>query len=80
MAFYTLAAVALSDVCQVQDLGDIWFVDDASGSAHIKPLREWWENLCNIGPLYGYYPYAGKTWLVVHEDQLEEANATFAGT
>ena len=64
----------------MQDLDDIWFADDASASAHIKTLQKWWENLCNIGPLYGYYPNARKTWLVVREDQLEEANATFAGT
>ena len=41
MAFYALATVPLSDACRVQDLGDVWFADDASASAHIQTLRKW---------------------------------------
>ena len=32
------------------------------------------------GPEYGYYPNAGKTWRIVKDRHLEEANLTFQGT
>ena len=80
MAFYALATVPLADACSVKDLNDVWFADDASASGWLRSLRVWWSNLCSIGPSYGYFPNAEKSWLVVHEDKLEEAQDVFADT
>ncbi len=39
-----------------------------------------WDRLAQLGPDYGYYPNAEKTWLIVKEDYLEEAKAKFNGS
>ena len=33
-----------------------------------------------IGPQYGYFPNASKTWMVVKKEKFEEAQAIFEGT
>ena len=43
-------------------------------------LRKWWDMLLEKGPAYGYFPKAAKTWLIVKEDKLEEAERMFKDT
>ena len=43
-------------------------------------LREWWSRLQDLGPLYGYYPNAAKTWLIVKPSFLSGAQQIFDGT
>ena len=38
------------------------------------------ERLVEIGPQYGYFPNASKTWMVVMKEKFEEAQAVFDGT
>ena len=74
MPFYALAIIPL-----IQRLPDLvkqaWYVDDASAYGALHGLRIWWDQL---GPLYGYYPNAKKTWLVVKPQHLEQAHQVFA--
>ena len=43
-------------------------------------LREWWEKITTIGPSYGYYANATKTWLVVNDTYIASATSAFLGT
>jgi len=43
-------------------------------------LLDWWKQLSTLGPGYGYYVNAAKSWLVVKEDCFDEACFLFAGT
>ena len=47
--------------------------DDTSAASQIRPLREWWDHLADIGPDFGHYPNAEKTWIVVKDEKYEEA-------
>ena len=58
----------------------VWFADDATGVGSFVSLKQWWECLSTIGPLYGYHPNAAKTSLIVREEQEEEAKKIFKGT
>ncbi len=40
-------------------------------------LRVWWDSIIENGPLLGYYPRADKSWPVVKEELLTEANEIF---
>ena len=43
-------------------------------------LREWWNELCCLGPSFGYYPNPSKTWLVTKIDCVSTAAKAFDGT
>ena len=43
-------------------------------------MRVWWDQLNFLGPKFGYYPNAAKTWLVVKNNFSASAAAAFANT
>ena len=32
-----------------------------------EPLRAWWDQVSSLGPSFGYFPNASKTWLVTKQ-------------
>ena len=77
MAMYAHAVVPL--IRQLNDLAhQVWFADDASTGGCLNDLLAWWEKLNEIGPSFGCYPNAGKTWLVTKEEHLQVAQELFA--
>ena len=58
----------------------MWYADYASAGGKIDMLWEWWKSLCSIGPRFGYYPNASKTWLITKEKYTSSAVAAFADT
>lgn len=79
MSMYALATVPLihrlsSSVIQS------WYADDATAAGRLQASREWWDNLVEAGPSFGYFPNSVKTWLLVKPNSAEEANAIFEGT
>ena len=73
-------AQSLSSEVSKQDCKQVWFADDGNGGGTLAALRAWWDALASIGPMYGYFPNAGKSVLLVKEASLEEANRVFEGT
>ena len=55
----------------------IWYADDAVGGGRISDLREWWQDLCTKGPMFGYFPKPSKTWVIVKPEFEEEAKRAF---
>ena len=51
----------------------VWFAGDATGGGKLQQLKWWWDKLNKVGPAFGYFPNAAKTWLVVKESQLASA-------
>ena len=56
------------------------YADDVTAAGKLNGLRRWWERLCEVGPKFGYYPNAGKTWLITTDELYEEAIKIFTGT
>ena len=74
MAAYGVGITPLFQLCKSDArTKSVAFADDLSGAEILHDLREFWDNVTLYGPLLGYYPKANKSWLVVKEDQLEEA-------
>ena len=44
----------------------------------MSSLKQWWTNLVNNGPKFGYFLNVSKFWLVVKAEHLEEAKKVFA--
>jgi len=46
----------------------------------LSDLHAWWNLLSDIGPKFGYFPNASKTWLIVKEELLDQATEEFGDT
>lgn len=76
MPFYALATVPL-----IKKLSSpTWYADDGAATGTTANLRSWWDEISTIGPSFGYFDNATKTWLVVKPEHLSEAVAAFANT
>ena len=91
MAMYAIATVrieyAIATVPLINKFGgnvtQIWYADDATAIGKLTDLKKflkWWDKICSLGPAYGYFPNATKTWLVTKKDYLPAATAIFTGT
>jgi hypothetical protein len=50
-----------------------WYADDACTGAIFDKIERFFWRLCEIGPLFGYYPEPTKSILIVRQHNLEEA-------
>ena len=73
---YSLATVPLIDKIQLLNSYQVWYADAAAGG-NLSSRKQWWTNVVNMGPKFGYFPNASKSWLVKAE-HLEEAKKIFA--
>ena len=58
----------------------VTYADDFTAGGTVKDLEYWWETLCELGPKFGYYREASKTWLIAKNDFYEISNTTFKST
>ena len=79
MPFYALATIPLIKSLP-NHIKQVWYADDGTALGSVRHLRNWWNELNSIGPSFGYFPNAEKTWLVVKDDQQLEAEALFHDT
>ena len=79
MSIYAIATIPLIRKLN-QEVTQIWYADDAASMGKISQMREWWNQLEMLGPSYGYYPNAAKTWLITKEEHVSCASSTFDGT
>ena len=80
MAMYAVAITPLIHRLAEENLKLVWFADDASAGGRLQHIKNWWDNISQIGPEYGYFPNASKTSLIVKERNLERAKQLFQGT
>ena len=74
-----LLNMLLSTIADIQDQMAA-FADDITSVGKLLSLRQWWTQITNIGPHFGYFPQPTKSWLIVKENHYEEAKAVFEGT
>ena len=56
------------------------YADDVTAAGKIIQLKNWWKTLCILGPKFGYYPEASKSWLIVKEKAKQRAFTVFKDT
>ena len=79
MPFYALSTIPLIRRLP-NNVTQAWYADDASACGKVSHLHLWRDQLSLLGPHFGYFPNASKTWLVVKEQYLEHAQLLFANT
>ena len=68
---YAIAITPLIHHLEHHGVKQAWYADDATAGGALKQLKQWWDGLAELGPDYGYFPNAIKTWLVIKEEHLE---------
>jgi len=61
-------------------VNQIWYVDDAAGAGKLDEQSNGWDQICSLGPSYGYFANAAKTWLITKEAPHKKAMDTFDST
>ena len=56
---------------------EVAFADDFTVAGKLSSIKDYWSQLTSIGPKYGYFPKASKSYLIVKEDQLPSAITLF---
>ena len=56
------------------------YADDVTAAGKNIQLKNWWKTLCMLGPKFGYYPEASKSWLTVKEKAKQRAFTVFKDT
>ncbi len=82
MPMYALASIPLIRNLShsLDEVKQLWYADDAAAAGTITQLQDWWNHINKIGPKYGYFTNATKTWLVTKERHLSKAEAAFENT
>ena len=79
MPMYALATVSLIKRL-TSTVKQTWYVDDATTTGKIIQLPVWWDEICCVGPSYGYFANGSKSWLVIKEEFKQKAEDIFADT
>lgn len=81
MPMYALATVPLiSRLGESSEVVQVWYADDASAAGGLSSIRSWWDNLSSLGPSFGYFANASKTWLITKDSLLVKAKEIFHDT
>ncbi len=82
MPMYALASIPLIRNLShsLDEVKQLWYADDTAAAGTITQLQDWWNHINEIGPKYGYFTNATKTWLVTKERHLSKAEAAFENT
>ena len=73
MAMYAIAITPLIQRLEDHGVKQAWYADGATAGGALKQLKQWWDGIAELGPDYGYFPNATKTWLVVKEGRSQTA-------
>ena len=72
MAVYAIAIIPLILMLLEAVIGgpynsvrEVAYADDLTAGGKLRDLKYWWDTLLDIGPKFGYYPQASKSWLIV---------------
>ena len=57
---------------------EVAFVEHCSVAGSLNSIKDYWNQLAGIGPKYGYFPKFTKSYLIVKDKNLMEAQNLFA--
>ncbi|XP_066919036.1 uncharacterized protein [Clytia hemisphaerica] len=84
MAVYAIGITPLLNIMLsiIADIPDKMaaFADDITSVGKLLSLKRWWSRITTVGPHFGYFPQPTKSWLIVKEEYLDEAEEIFRET
>ena len=80
MAMYAIGIQPLIKHLESFNTQPIWYADDSTAGGNLENLRAWWDELCRLGPKFGYFPNSKKTHLLIKPSSLPCSETVFADT
>ena len=81
MPMFALASIPLiNNLKSLSCARQVWYADDAAAAGKIKELANWWSQIRQLGPSFGYFVNPAKTCLVVKEKHLQLAIDSFSSS
>ena len=77
MAMYAVSFIPLIYRLETPSIKQVWYADDASACGKLSSVKDWWDQISAIGPGYGYFPNASKTWIITKQQYHAEPIAIF---
>ena len=77
MFLYAIGTLPLIRNLNASNITQIWYADDASAVGKLDKLRDWFEQLLDQGPSYGYFPEPTKSYVIVDESFNSDAANIF---
>ena len=59
------------------DVKQVWYADDAYAVGSLSSLHSFWSRLTTLGPKFGYFLNAKKSWFVTKDVYLTKDKAAF---
>ena len=56
------------------------YADDLTAAGRIPGLKYWWNQFCELGPKFGYFPQTSKSWLIIKPEVRGKAKTIFQGS
>ena len=56
----------------------VWFADDTMAGGKLTQLREWWDKIVSLGPIFGYFANPSKTWLIVKSPHISRLPQSYS--
>ena len=79
MAMYALGTFPLIHRSNPSKLiQQVWYADDGSAGGSLSNLLDWWHQLTDLGPKFGYYPNTRKSILLIKPDHLDTTQQLFS--
>ena len=78
MAIYAVAITPLiKKLCQeCPSTTHCWYADDDGAANDLVSLLNYWDELAQVGPGFGYFPNASKTLLLTKPEHKQEYNGS----
>ena len=59
------------------DIQQVAFADDLTGAGKLSSLKVWWNSILEYGPYLGYYAKPTKSWLIIKDEYMLQAEIIF---
>ena len=69
MGWYAISTRLIIDSTAVEDVSQVWLVDDAAGGGRLDNRLDWHNKLEDCGKKWGYHVDGSKSWLIVKPEE-----------